>query len=73
MEMKNINIEMTKEQPIVLFEFLGSFNETDDLDRFEDQSLQRVLWDIECTLEKELSEPFRADCKVIVRKAREKG
>ncbi len=56
-----VNIELTKEEAIVLFEFLGRFNETDDLNRFEDQSEQRVLWDVERILEKELSEPFRAD------------
>jgi hypothetical protein len=72
MENKNINIELTKEEAIVLFEFLGRFNENDNLDRFEDQAEQKVLWDIECVLEKELSEPFRADYKVIVSKAREK-
>lgn len=41
------------------------------LKSFEDQSEQRVLWDIECILEKELSEPFRADYQDIVKKARE--
>ncbi len=67
-----VNIELTKEEAIVLFEFLGRFNENDDLSRFEDQSEQRVLWDVECILEKELSEPFRADYQEIVKKAREK-
>ncbi|PKG44343.1 hypothetical protein [Psychroflexus sp. MES1-P1E] len=66
-----VNIELTKEEAIVLFEFLGRFNETDDLNRFEDQSEQRVLWDVERILEKELSEPFRADYQEIVKKARE--
>ena len=68
---KKVNIELTKEKAIVLFEFLGRFNEKDDLSRFEDQSEQRVLWDVECILEKELSEPFRADYQEIVKKARE--
>ena len=68
---KKVNIELTNDEAIVLFEFLGRFNENDDLSRFEDQSEQRVLWDIECILEKELSEPFRADYQEIVNKARE--
>jgi hypothetical protein len=67
-----INIELTKEEAIVLFEFLGRFNENDALDKFEDQAEQRVLWDIECILEKELSEPFHADYSEIVKKARER-
>lgn len=66
-----VNIELTKEEAIVFFEFLGRFNDNDDSDRFEDQAEQRVLWDIECILEKELSEPFQADYQEIVKKARE--
>ena len=47
-----VNIELSKEEAIVFFEFLRRFNENDDLNKFEDQSEQRVLWDIECILEK---------------------
>ena len=68
MDVDKVNIELSKEEAIVFFEFLGRFNENDD---FEDQSEQRVLWDIECILEKELSEPFRADYQDIAKKARE--
>jgi hypothetical protein len=67
---KKVNIQLTKEEAIVLFEFLCRFNEKDDPSRFEDQSEQRVLWDIECTLEKILSEPFRADYQAIIKKYR---
>lgn len=70
MAAKKLNIELTKEEAIVLFEFLGRFNERDDSSIFEDQSEQRVLWDIECILEKELSEPFQANYQEIVKKAR---
>ncbi|WP_435625799.1 hypothetical protein [Flagellimonas sp.] len=68
---EKVNIELTKEEAIVLFEFLGRFNENENLSRFEDQEEQRVLWDIECILEKELSEPFQTDYQEIVKKARE--
>lgn len=68
---KKVSIELTKEEAIVLFEFLGRFNENNDSSRFDDQAEKRVLWDIECILEKELSEPFRADYQEIVMKARE--
>jgi len=68
---KKVNIELTNDEAIVFFEFLGRFNENDDLSRFEDQSEQRVLWDIESILEKELSEPFRANYQEILKKARE--
>ncbi len=68
---KKINIKLTKEEAIVLFEFLRRFNESDDFSRFEDQSEQRILRDLECILEKELSEPFRIDYQEVVKKARE--
>ena len=71
MSKQKVNIELTKEEAIVLYEFLGRFNENDDLSKFEDQSEQRVLWDIECILGKELSEPFRTVYQEIVKKARE--
>ncbi len=66
-----VTIRLTKEEAIVLFEFLGRFNERDRDELFEDQAEQRVLWDIECILEKRLAEPFRADYPAIVRRARE--
>ncbi len=68
---KKVNIELTKDEAIVLFEFLCRFNENDNLTSFEDQSEHRVLWDLECILEKELSELFRADYKEILKKARD--
>lgn len=68
---ENVYIELTKEEAIVLFEFLSRFNERDDLSRFEDQSEQRVLWDVEYILENKLSEPFQVDYQEIVKKARE--
>ncbi len=37
---EKVNIELTKEEAIVFFEFLGRFNENDDLSRFEDQAEQ---------------------------------
>ena len=70
MNSKNVNIQLTRDEAIVLFEFLGRFNERFDSDKFEDQAEERVLWDIECILEKELSEPFQSDYQEIVERAR---
>ena len=66
-----VNIELTREEAIVLFEFLARFNEQNSIAFFEDQAEQRVLWDIESALEKSLHEPFRADYSEIVQKARD--
>lgn len=71
MDNNKINIELTKEEAIVLFEFLCRINENENLSTFDDLAEQRVLWDIECILEKQLSEPFRADYQEIVKEARE--
>ena len=70
MNKKSINIDLTKDEAIVLFEFIGRFNEIENNSNFEDQSEQRVLWNIECILEKKLSEPFRKDYSNIVKLAR---
>ncbi|MGJ8716608.1 MAG: hypothetical protein ACSHXG_16030 [Maribacter stanieri] len=70
MNSKNVNIQLTKDEEIVLFEFFGRFNENNDSERFEYQAEERVLWNIKCILEKELSEPFLADYQEIVRKVR---
>ena len=67
-----INIELTKEEAIVFFELLGRINELKEFDQIKDQSEQRVLWDIESLLEKQLSETFKDDYKEIVRQARNK-
>jgi len=67
---ETINIELSKNEAIVFFEFLGRFNNIENNPAFEDQSEQRILWDIECILEKKLSEPFRKDYLEIVKLAR---
>ncbi len=69
---EEINIKLTKDEALVLFEFLARFNQTDNTDIFEDQAEQRVLWDIECILEKQLTELFRPDYLDIIKKARNK-
>ncbi len=54
---KEIQINLNKDEAIVLFEFLSRFSDKELL-RIEDQSEKRVLWDIQCILEKTLAEPF---------------
>lgn len=48
-----ITINLSTDEAIVLSEFLKRFSENDSL-TIEDQAEQRVLWDIECLLEKEI-------------------
>lgn len=45
-----MKIELTEEEAIILYEWLSTHNESEDLP-FTDQSEQRVLWDLECQIE----------------------
>jgi len=65
-----VNIELTKGEAIVLFEFLGRFNAQPDNKSFEHQAEQRILWNIESFLEKLLVEPFNENYSEILKKAR---
>jgi hypothetical protein len=67
---QNLQITLTKNEALVLFEFLSRFNEIDRKELFEDQAEEKILWNLEGTLQKELSEPFRADYLEIISKAR---
>ena len=70
-ENNTLHLELTKNEALVLFEFLSRFNETDRKELFADQAEKRIMWDLEAMLEKQLSEPFRKDYKEIIEKARE--
>ena len=50
-----INIILAKDEAIVLFDFLARFNQNDNKEVFEDQAEQKILWDIESILEKQLT------------------
>lgn len=67
-----VNIEVTKDEALVFFDFLSRLNEKEPVDLFEDQAEQKVLWIIEGLLEKELVEPFKPDYKEIIRQARDR-
>ena len=73
-DQQNITLTITKDEALVLFEFLARFNENepDRPDIFEDQAEQRVLWNIECLLEEQLAEPFRPEYIDLLHAARNK-
>lgn len=72
MSNKKVNIELTNDEAVVLFEFLSRFNQSELTGSFEDQAEQRVLWNIESDLEKKLSEIFKSNYQEILKIAREK-
>lgn len=71
-DIQNITLTISKDESLVLFDFLSRFNESEHPNIFEDQAEQKVLWIIEGQLEKQLVEPFMPDYKEIIKKVRNK-
>lgn len=69
---KSLNLTISKEEALVLFDFLARFNESEQSDVFEDQAEQKTLWVLEGQLEKQLVELFKPDYKDIIKDARNK-
>ncbi len=67
-----VTIELTKDETLVLFEFLVRFNQADHKTIFEDQAERKVLWIIESHLEKILVEPFLPNYTDLIRLSRDK-
>lgn len=76
MECKKENVqvvfELSKEEAIVLFDWLTRFNEIENIELFNDESEKRVLFDMESLLERELTEPLKSNYLEILLKARNK-
>ena len=70
--MKNITLTFTEYEALVLFDWVGKFNNQDHSTLFEDQAEQRVLWSIEARLEKVISCVFADEYLEILAYAREK-
>jgi hypothetical protein len=66
----DVNLPVTQDEALVLFEWLGNFNKRED--EFEDHAEQRVLWALEAMLESQLVEPFSPDYRDLVAAARER-
>lgn len=65
-----VNLALTPDEALVLFEWLARFNATEN--EFADQAEQRVLWDLESMLESALIGPLRPDYTVLLSAARER-
>lgn len=68
----NINISLTKDEALVIFDFLSRFSESDSKLTIEDQAEERVLWNLYCDLEKILVEPFQEDYGKLLKQSRER-
>jgi hypothetical protein len=67
-----VNIEFNNDEALVLFEWISKFNEINNNLLFQDQSEQRILFDIEALLEKNIDQIFSDNYSDILTNAREK-
>ena len=68
---EEVKMLVTKDEALVLFEFLTRFSKTDKLN-IEHQSEERALWNLTSVLEKELDEPFKSNYSQLLQEARER-
>jgi hypothetical protein len=68
----NISIKFSEDEAIVFLEWLHKFNEEERQTMFQDQSEERILFDLEAELEKVVSGAFSGDYKNFISKARER-
>lgn len=69
---KGVSLNLSDDEALVLLEWLSKFNEEEHPSLFQDQSEQRVLFDLEAQLENIVSGIFETDYKEILSRAREK-
>ena len=55
---QSVTVTLTGDEALVLFDWLARTSEAGEPVPFVDQAEQRVLWDLECTLESVLVQPF---------------
>lgn len=66
-----IDVPLTPDEALVLFEFLWRYSDTDQL-QVLDQAEQRALWNLCCVLEKVLVEPFDPNYPELLKAARDR-
>lgn len=66
---EEVKISLTKNEAIVLFNFVSRFSDTQKL-VIEDQAEERALWNLTCMFEKELAEPFAENYSEILEQAK---
>jgi hypothetical protein len=64
-----IILTLTRDEALVFWDFLGRFSRTETL-TIEDQAEERILWNLDCLLEKQMA-PFGASYADSLVKARE--
>jgi hypothetical protein len=70
--MESVKVDLTKDEALVLFEWLARNDATSGRLVIEDESERKVLWVLEGLLESLLVEPLRPDYKERLAEARAK-
>lgn len=70
MQQDTVTITLTKNEALVLHDYLSKFNEQTNAEDFEHNSDQIVLWNLEAILEANLPEVFHLNYLEIIDKAR---
>lgn len=68
---ESIQFNLTNDEALVLYDFLSRFSDTDVLE-IQHQSEARALWNLNCLLERALSEQFYEDWSVALEAARDR-
>lgn len=68
--MSDVQITLTHDEALVLFDLLTRYSQSDVLGT-RDQSEQRALWNLQCLLEKTLPEALDADYKTLLATAQD--
>jgi hypothetical protein len=69
-EVARVQITLNPDEALVLFEWLSRVNEGEELS-FEHPAEQRVLWDLEATLETKLVAPLEPNYDELLQGARD--
>jgi len=67
---KDVQISLSKQEALVLFDWLARMSESGSLNDLVDCVEEHVLWDIEASLESILSEPLDSNYREILETAR---
>jgi hypothetical protein len=66
-----LGVDLGRDEALVLYEWVCRFNQREDV-VFDDQAEQRVLWDLEASLESLLVEPLSDNYTDLLAAARER-
>ncbi len=66
-----ITIKLSKYEALVFFDWLSRFNEMENRNTFEDQAEERILFDLESTLEEQIPAILSSNYDNLLAKARE--